>query len=258
MGSRVDEREEITVLVTGFGPFLDTAPVNPAWEIAKDLPAYLPPLNPKDPSARQAFSSRPVRILVHPEAIRVNYQVVRALVPVFWEMYQGHRIDYTIHIGMAGAHPHYQIERKGHRSGYVQPDVDGLIPDLDRYSRGKDWVWYGLPEWLETDLDMPDLLSRWKANSPIGLDLRISDNAGRYLCEFIYYSSLSYLYKHQKERNVVFLHVPSDASDIAVNRGRELVLTLIRSLVESNEARSTREGPREHKTVENGPAEVPS
>jgi pyrrolidone-carboxylate peptidase len=66
-----------------------------------------------------------------------------------------------------------------------------------------------------------------------GLDLRISEDAGRYLCDFIYFSSLSHLLKARQERKVVFLHVPADLSESAITTGRELTVQLIRSLVES-------------------------
>lgn len=73
-----------------------------------------------------------------------------------------------------------------------------------------------------------------------GLDLRISEDAGRYICDFTYYSSLAHLLKAGEERKVVFLHVPADASEGAVATGRELALQLIRSLVES------KLGPKTH------------
>lgn len=69
------------------------------------------------------------------------------------------------------------------------------------------------------------------------MDLRISEDAGRYLCDFIYYSSLSTLLKEQRPRKVVFLHVPCDASDKNVAQGRELAVNLIRSIAESETAR---------------------
>jgi pyrrolidone-carboxylate peptidase len=65
----------------------------------------------------------------------------------------------------------------------------------------------------------------------------ISEDAGRYLCDFIYFSSLTHLLKANEKRNVVFLHVPADASDKAITTGRELTLQLIRSLVESELAK---------------------
>jgi pyrrolidone-carboxylate peptidase len=68
------------------------------------------------------------------------------------------------------------------------------------------------------------------------MDLRISEDPGRYLCDFIYFSSLAHLYKANRPRKVVFLHVPSDASDAYVTQGRELAVNLIRSLAESETA----------------------
>ncbi|KAK7421914.1 hypothetical protein QQX98_001908 [Neonectria punicea] len=242
MGSQVDEREELTVLVTGFGPFREQYPVNPSWEIAKDLPSYLPPLRAKDPNSRHAVHLPDVRILVYPEPIRVNYKVVRELVPSLWETYKGGKVDIVIHIGMAGPRPFYCIERRGHRDGYMHPDVDGEKVDEDEERKpGTNWVWRGLPEEIETDLDPEDVLTRWQRHSSKDMDLRISEDAGRYLCDFIYYSSLAELWKQDRPRKVVFFHVPADASHTSIAQGRELAVNLIRSIVES-EVSKRREG----------------
>ncbi|KAF0332653.1 hypothetical protein GQ607_000669 [Colletotrichum asianum] len=243
MGSQIDSHDEFTVLVTGFGPFKVQYPVNPSWEIAHSLPAYLPPLrakNPKDhPSETTTTTTSrplpPVRILVHPEAIRVNYQTVRHLVPQLWDPATHPRIDAVVHIGMAGPRLFYSVERRGHRDGYAFPDVDGnrLEDEERRKEQGEGWVWYGCPDEIETEFDLGDVLGRWKAHSPDRSDLRISEDAGHYLCDFIYFSSLAHLWKQQKHRRVVFLHVPSDASEEAVATGTELTIQLIRSIAES-------------------------
>lgn len=119
----------------------------------------------------------PVRILVHPEPVRVNYQTVRGLVPQLWshseggEAGNGRRIDLAIHIGMAGPAMMYCIERRGHRDGYGLKDVDGeFLRDEDRRLReGKDWIWEGMPREIETDFDLDDVLKRWKGNSPVSI-----------------------------------------------------------------------------------------
>lgn len=69
------------------------------------------------------------------------------------------------------------------------------------------------------------------------MDLRISEDPGHYLCDFIYYSSLSHLYRSGERRRVLFLHVPSDASEHGIKLGTELTVQLIRSMVESEMAR---------------------
>ncbi|KYK58182.1 pyroglutamyl peptidase type I [Drechmeria coniospora] len=235
MGSQAKDTKELTVLVTGFGPFRDQYPVNPSWEIAKSLPSHLPPLRAKDVSARRTVVDIPsVRILVHPTPIRVNYKVVRELVPSFWSTYEGHNVDIAIHIGMAGPRPFYQIERRAHRTGYKSKDVDGaLLEDEEEGGHDQDWIWHGLPDEITTELDLDDVLGRWKEHSAEDMDLRISEDAGRYLCDFIYYSSLSTLSRQKRPRKVVFFHVPCEASEKDISQGRELALNLIRSIVES-------------------------
>ncbi|KAK3382845.1 hypothetical protein B0T24DRAFT_672792 [Lasiosphaeria ovina] len=242
-------QDELTVLITGFGAFKKDFPVNPSWEIAKELPEYLPPLRAKTRAAGATSDDAapylpPVRLLVHPEAIHVSYDVVRDLVPGLWDLdRQLHperpKIDVAVHIGMAGPRPYYSIERRGHRDGYAMKDVDGkFLNDTERRLRqGKDWVWEDAPKELLTDLDIDDVLKRWKKYSPNDADLRVSEDAGRYLCDFIYFSSLAHLDKAGEPLNVIFLHVPSDSTDQAVTLGKDLLLQLVRSIAESEVAR---------------------
>jgi len=65
------------------------------------------------------------------------------------------------------------------------------------------------------------------------VDIRVSEDAGRYLCDFIYFSSLAYLAQKDEERPVVFLHVPVDSDEAAVETGTEVALELIRAMVQS-------------------------
>ncbi|KAK4132272.1 peptidase C15, pyroglutamyl peptidase I-like protein [Trichocladium antarcticum] len=272
MGSvGADDTSHFTVLITGFGPFKKDYPINPSWEIARSLPEWLPPLRAKSTTATPNPGPGPdptpsnppippVRLVVHPEPIRVSYAVVRDLVPKLWRGTAGGpppphqpadggeggsvrarppRIDLTIHIGMAGPRLFYSIERRGHRDGYGMEDVDGvLLGDEARRGReGPGWVWEGVPAELETELDLEDVLGRWRGSSPNNMDLRISEDAGHYLCDFIYFSSLAHLYKAGAKRKVLFLHVPSDASQHSIALGRELLLQLVRSVVASEMAR---------------------
>ena len=74
-------------------------------------------------------------------------------------------------------------------------------------------------------------------------DLRISDDPGRYLCDFIYFSSLAHLHRRRERRRAVFLHVPSSCSDEALQRGTDLTLQLIRAICESEQSRPREEPP---------------
>jgi hypothetical protein len=61
------------------------------------------------------------------------------------------------------------IERRGHRDGYALRDVDGeLLGDGERRAReGDEWIWHGLPAELQSDLNVDDVLERWKGHSPV-------------------------------------------------------------------------------------------
>ncbi len=75
--------------------------------------------------------------------------------------------------------------------------------------------------------------------------MRISEDAGHYLCDFIYYSSLVHLWKQQRPRKVTFLHVPCDASQERIETGTELAINLIRAIVESEVVRRREAGHTE-------------
>ncbi|KAM0814532.1 hypothetical protein AB5N19_00322 [Seiridium cardinale] len=240
-----EEEKELTVLVTGFGPFKDGYPINPSWEIASSLPKYLPWDRVKDPSHRTSSKMPRVRLLVYPQAVRVNYQTVRKVVPPLWDN-PDQKIDLALHIGMAGPTNRYSIERRGHRDGYRHKDVDGnFLEDEKRREReGDEWIWHGTPSELLTDLDIGDIYKRWERpytdnflpaqdNGGNGPELRISEDPGHYLCDFIYFTSLAHLYKQRRPRQVLFLHVPANGTPDFIKTGTELATQLLRSMVES-------------------------
>lgn len=244
-----DDNNEITVLVTGFAPFRPQNPLNPSWEIARLLPAFLPP--PKNAIASDISliaEHPPVRILVYPEPVRVAYKTVRPLVEELWD---SRKIDYMIHIGMASGRKFYSVERRGHRDGYVMKDVDEqFLGDVERRKlEGEDWVWYGLPEEILSNVNVDDVWRRWRTALP-GLDIRISEDAGRYLCDFIYYSSLAYLTKKNEERRVVFLHVPTASDEASVKTGVDITLELIRAMVQSGRLSKVIEAQVKSSTVD--------
>ena len=91
----------------------------------------LPPLLPAVPGHATS-----IRLITHPDPIRVAYDDVRALVPALLSSYIS-TVDLVLHIGMASGRAHYSLERLAHRDGYSKnADVDGkrLAPnagDLD-------------------------------------------------------------------------------------------------------------------------------
>ncbi|PQE29312.1 pyroglutamyl peptidase type protein [Rutstroemia sp. NJR-2017a BBW] len=235
------QKEEIVVLVTGFGPFRAQYPINPSWEIASRLPSVLPPKKktsepaaggPRSGNPASAKFIPPVRILTYPQPIHVSYEVVRSLAP---RLLDEHKPDYVLHIGMASGRAYYSVERRGHRDGYYMRDVDGQLlgDDVRKIREGDDWIWAGCPDELLTNLPFDDMFDQWKETLP-EVDARISEDAGNYLCDFIYYTSMSHLYKQGLERKAMFFHVPVDADEDAIKNGVNIAVELIRAMVETD------------------------
>ena len=82
-------------------------------------------------------------------------------------------------------------------------------------------MWGTCPEILKPTFNCEDVLERWRKN--IGtdeIDVRRSDDPGYFLCAFIYFASMAWFWKRQeKERPVMFLHVPQETTEEALERG---------------------------------------
>ena len=229
-------RTDVTVLVTGFGPFQEKYPVNPSFEITRLLPEVLP---------RLTVDGRKIHIIAYDTPVRVCYDEVRTLVPVLHDSLKT-SVDLVLHIGMASGRTFYTAELYGHRDGYSKnKDLDGKTVSTE------DGLEYfgDCPAMMTTSLDYDEVLRGWNLNllkvpedSPgFGAECRPSENAGHYLCDYIYYNSLAwYGRQHNRldggeasDRPVLFLHVPADSSPEALARGKQVTLALIQSMVDS-------------------------
>ncbi|KAL4736132.1 hypothetical protein BDV11DRAFT_194649 [Aspergillus similis] len=243
--------EEISVLVTGFGPFKSNV-VNASYLIASALPPSIS-LPTDTPGGMPAI--RRIAIHVHPSPISVAYSAVRTTIPYIMDEYvktHGRHPDIVIHMGIAATRNYYSIESKAYRDAYNMPDNLGRAG----YEDGeKLWKEKTLPHVLtagrsdpatepvvkldltssRTNLNphQPDseFLKTWQAFAPAGTDIRISEDAGRYLCEFIFYTSLSLALQEGRDRNVAFFHVPSSCRDADVATGKGVAIALIKALV---------------------------
>lgn len=133
-----------------------------------------------------------------------------------------------MHIGLADKRDFYTLETRAHREDYKRKDTNDEDMAGDTFWKDE----YHSPEVLATSFDTEDVLKHWRA----GLqdeDLRSSDDPGRYLCDFIYYTSMVEYYRHsvtKGPRPVMFLHVPTGYEEEDVNRGRKVALGLIEAL----------------------------
>jgi hypothetical protein len=76
------------------------------------------------------------------------------------------------------------------------------------------------------------LLDSWHGHLPYAIDVRLSNDAGRYLCEFIYYTSLAHALQSGRDGGVVFFHVPGWTDERSIERGKSVAIALIKALAE--------------------------
>jgi pyrrolidone-carboxylate peptidase len=168
---------------------------------------------------------------------------VRDLLPVILEDFaaanSGRRPDLIVHIGIASPRQYYSVETLAHRDDYIITDIDGRTG----YEVGeKLWRQLDLPPILipgranedpsSTSSYQPQeqFLDTWQSFAPKS-DLRISKDAGHYLCDFVFYTSLSLALQKGQDRNVLFLHVPGGSEDEDIDQGRVVALALIKTMV---------------------------
>ncbi|PKY03128.1 putative pyroglutamyl peptidase type I [Aspergillus campestris IBT 28561] len=246
--------DEISVLVTGFGPF-KTNFINASWLIASSLPTSfdLPTAGGVGGAGETASTPRKVSITVHPAPIPVAYSAVRTAIPALLAEYAdthgGRQPDLVVHMGIAATRGYYSIETRAHRDSYHMSDNRGQCG----YDDGeREWREMQVPSMLQAgavDEDgdgdghggvgkgccprPPDdgFLALWKGFAGEDADVRVSTDAGRYLCEFIFFTSLALAWRERRSRNVVFLHVPSSCTEEDVRVGREVAVAMIKAVV---------------------------
>lgn len=138
--------------------------------------------------------------------------------------------DLVLNIGLAANHQFYTMETRAHRDGYVRQDVRGETMENDVLWKDE----LHAPEILESTLDTVDVWRRWKS-ALVDEDLRPSDDAGNFCCDFMYYTSMVEYWQrdHNGQRPCMFLHVPSGHTAEDVARGRRVALGLITALIGS-------------------------
>ena len=207
----------------------------------------LPPFLPAVPGHATS-----IRLITHPEPIRVAYDSVRALVPALLSSYVD-TVDLVLHIGMASGRAHYSLERLAHRDGYSKnADVDGkrLAPNAG------DLDFPDCKHILTTTLEYDEVLAGWQRNlceggapgSPPLVPAEESNDPGHYLCDYIYFNSLAWFSRQSRkvggagghggveegeERPVLFLHVPAESDAVTLRKGVVATTALLRSMAES-------------------------
>lgn len=137
----------------------------------------------------------------------------------------------------------YHLETCAKSGMYNKSDVDGRLPAPSSSARDNDEEVHVLSP---KGVDFSDVLLRWRRGLSVEdihgeVGLRLSNDAGLYLCEYIYYSSLRHFArigskgsKDDADTKVVFLHVPDDAHKDDLLRAKQVVVGLVKALIGSD------------------------
>ncbi|XP_014281135.1 pyroglutamyl-peptidase 1 [Halyomorpha halys] len=163
------------VVVTGFGPF-STHVINDSGLCAYRI---------KDSGLEDELN-----IEIISEVLDVIYDKALDRVRDLWSR---HNPFLVVHLGVHNKKKCITIEKCAHKQGYKDFDIkkkcpaNGICP-------------YGKHQRICTEVDVDSII---KKCNPSQYDLCSSQDAGLYLCEFVYYTSLS----HDPSR-VIFVHIP--------------------------------------------------
>ena len=169
------------VLLTGFGPFPGVAK-NPSGWLAETLAG----------SASLPDASLP------------DFDLLAAVLPTEWatvatqlpRLHAEFQPDLAIHFGVSVQADGLRIERAAHNRIGTRMDASGSRPTRQD-------VVTGSPAQLQTRLPVTTLAARLRGQ---GINARVSNSCGRYLCNDLYYRSLHWTSAHGGD--ALFVHVP--------------------------------------------------
>ncbi|CAF1538001.1 unnamed protein product [Didymodactylos carnosus] len=121
----------------------------------------------------------------------VEYNSVNTKIPEYWLKYNP---TLVIHLGVSPGAKEIRLEKYAHNTNYAALDNLNTIPE------NKCCI-CDAPEEICSQLPLENVCAFVKRKS--SLPIAVSDDAGRYLCEFIYYQSL-----YIDSKRCVFIHVP--------------------------------------------------
>ncbi|XP_039629203.1 pyroglutamyl-peptidase 1-like isoform X3 [Polypterus senegalus] len=190
------------VLLTGFGPFRQHL-VNPSWEAVKGVKA----------------SGLLADVQIHIMEVPVSYRKAQEVILGMWRSLNP---KLAVHFGVAPRSDTIILEQTGKNTKYTNRDIEGLCPS-------KGCCVEGGPQQIDSIIDMKAARRRLQL---LGLDVLYSRDAGRFLCDFLYYSSLYY-----GSQKAVFIHVPGSGSlskmEMLVPALTQIIETLIELLDET-------------------------
>lgn len=148
------------------------------------------------------------------EEIAVEYDHVTEMIPTMWKKIQP---QLTVHCGVSDEAKCLVLERCAHNENYSRQDAQGGLPVCSSCCVDG-------PSKLDTAIDLASVAEDVNG-AGLQIPVVLSDCAGRYLCEFIYYTSLHI------SRNTVFVHIPPVTSDNTPEKMAKTLVAAIRSML---------------------------
>jgi len=173
------------ILLTGFGPFPGIAD-NPSARLVETL------------AGAGNFAPRDCEL--HTEILPTEWGAVGTFVPQLLNSLQPH---VTIHFGVSRQARSLRIERCAHNNILPRVDAAGVLPARRR-------IHLAGPTRLDSTIAVPRLAATLREN---GVPANSSAHAGSYLCNFLYYHSLSWAMSRDEAAPVLFVHIPVARAD---------------------------------------------
>ncbi|XP_070291306.1 pyroglutamyl-peptidase 1 [Salvelinus sp. IW2-2015] len=179
--------------------------VNPSWQAAQGL--------------EKVGLGENMNIYI--KEVPVSYIKSQQVIVGMWETVNP---KFAIHLGIAPGSRGISLEQTGKNHGYRDRDVCAFCPVNHCCIEG------GLDR-LDSIIDMRSLSKDLKQ---MGLDVIYSRDAGRYLCDFVYFCS-----PHHGHGRAAFIHVPASGSLATPERLVPLLQTVIQAMLNQLEALQT-------------------
>ena len=166
------------LLVTGFAPFGGDK-VNPSWQAVRALPDVV--------GVWELYKKElPVTFCGAPKALLAAMDETEP--------------DAVLMVGLAGSRGMVTPERQGVN------EIVARIPDNEGNQPNNEPVVPGGPEILYSTLPVEDMTEAIEA---LGIPARLSENAGRFVCNALLYSVLYELERSEDPVPAAFVHVPA-------------------------------------------------
>ena len=174
-------KQKNTVLITGFGPF-PGVPENPSEILAFELTDH----------AQQAWPDHQFKTHI----FATDWHSVQ---PELSRIFELHKPALALHFGTGRQPSALHIERQARNFASGDEDVAGC-------NRCHGPIHADAPSKLKTRLPLFTILNELRAR---GINAQLSNNAGSYLCNFLYYNSLLNAKADENPSVVGFIHIPT-------------------------------------------------